>query len=136
MVMLTIRREQMEALRGAALERFRRNALIHLYEMWPRRCAELGDDVLKPMIAATIDRAMELGFEVESDALRFLDLIFFFGDRFGETPSTAWAKPLLEDARGSPGECMDALCQRAVEASKAGGPSEPAWTPASTARPA
>ena len=97
--MLVIRQEQFAALRRAQIARFDFEAYEHVQLYFPQRCEELGNQAAMQMVRDGLKRARGYGLESERDLLRYLNLLFHFGDGFELSPANAWALTLLESAR-------------------------------------
>jgi len=112
--MLTIRRAQIAVLAGPGLARFRGRASDHLRAQFPRPCAPLSDADLLAAVDHALARCADHRIELESDILRFLNLMFLFGARFDEDPAIDWAAPILARTELDPHQRMDALYAAAL----------------------
>ena len=112
--MLTIRRAQIAVLAGPGLERFRGRARNHLRAQFPRRSAPMSDEELLAAIDHALARCAHHRVEFESDILRFLNVMFTFGERFDEDPAIDWAAPILARTELDPHARMDALYAAAL----------------------
>jgi hypothetical protein len=97
--MLVIRETQISALTGAMTARFDFDALAHVQLYFSERCAALGNDRAMEWVRDGLKRARGYGFESKYDWLRYLNLLFHFGDGFELCPAHAWALPYLEGER-------------------------------------
>lgn len=97
--MLVIRQEQFAALGRAQIARFYFEAYEHVQLYFPQRCEELGNQAAIQMVRDGLKRARGYGLESERDLLRYLNLLFHFGDGFELSPANAWALPFLESTR-------------------------------------
>jgi len=91
--MLTIRPEQMDALRRYMTERFERRVFDHIRRTFPTESEELGEEAALELIRTGIERAANYGLDTEYD----------------------WARELLTDESLPPRERLDAVCQRAED---------------------
>jgi hypothetical protein len=93
--MLTIRREQMEAL--LAHQRLSM-AVTHARKFFPEQCAQLQSEELWQTARSAMKRADSYGLTAMRDALQFLDLAIALGPDFDSLP---WAREILEDRSGT-----------------------------------
>jgi len=96
--MLTIRREQMEALEAAAVRDFERRMLAHLRQFFPKHLAVLGEPTLRAVIRFGVGRGSIHGFTTEHDLCLYVDLMLLLGSLFDEDPQLPWADAILHDA--------------------------------------
>jgi hypothetical protein len=107
-----VRREQMEAYREAALRDFEGRVVEHVARCFPDRLATLGEDGLRRMIRAGVERAGVHGVVAARDVCKFIDLMLVFGVNFDR--EREWAREIL-DAKGDPFKKMRRLFGRALE---------------------
>ena len=111
--MLTIRPEQMDALRRYMTERFERRLFDHIRRSFPAESEKLGEEAALELVRTGIARAANYGLDTEYDAARFVVLMVARSPDFDtETP---WARELLTDESLPPRERLDAVCQRAED---------------------
>ena len=93
--MLTIRREQMEALGRQSLQQFEAALLEHLRTRFPTQTDGRLDPELRTMIHDGIDRATVYGITLENDVRRYVEWMVLYGPDFDRNPETAWAGDIL-----------------------------------------
>ena len=113
--MFKLRKEHLDAFETQVVRLFASRALAHVKAVWPAECRELGDPALTQIIAAGIQRAAALGFSVEHDVIRFIDLNFLLAKDFESNPLASWTKPILADRALASTAKMDRLYQRMEE---------------------
>jgi len=106
--MLVIRDEQMRAFAAAQWRDFERLAAAHLAESFPEPCASLGPEGLAAMVQHGVERARLLGFESESEILRFLNLLMVFGY---DLEQQEWVREILDHPGYSACTKMDLLTE-------------------------
>jgi len=94
--MLTIRREQMDAL--LAYQRLSM-AVTHAGKCFPEQCARLQPEDLWQTAQSAMRRAASYGLTSMRDALQFLDLAMALGPDFDSR--LPWARQILEDRSGT-----------------------------------
>lgn len=98
--MLTIRREQIEALNADMRRRFEIRMVAHVNQFFAQRCQLLGDAGVREWIVAGIERAAKYDIKAELDVCRYIDVMFVFGREFDVDPRYPWATRIL-NARAS-----------------------------------
>ena len=111
--MLTIRKEQMDALTEHMEKGFVNLTIAHLKEFWPEKCEEIGEEAVRESIHDAIDTARELGIINEYDVARYIDLIYEFDWPADEEPDTPWAEEILNDAELDGATKMDRIYEEA-----------------------
>lgn len=109
--MLTIRPEQMEALRAAQIAAFAERMREHLRSTFPGRLREFTDPALRQLINMEIPRALRYGLLMEWDIRRFLELRVLWGRDFEMFPLMREAMLILEDSTLAGREKMDRIEQ-------------------------
>jgi hypothetical protein len=112
--MLTIRKEQEEALGRDRLRRFVIQMEQHLRQFFPARCAELGDEAVREWIHHGIERAAVYGVVAERDVCKYIDVMFTCGREFDEDPKLPWAREILTAQPTYPRVKMDQLVATAA----------------------
>jgi hypothetical protein len=107
-----VRREQMEAYREAAVRDFEGRMVEHVARCFPDHFATLGEDGLRQVIRAGVQRAGAHGVVAARDVCKFIDLMLVFGEEFDR--ERGWAREILE-AQGDPFQRMRRLFGRALE---------------------
>jgi hypothetical protein len=130
---MKVRREQMEALVGLAVEAFVDDMVVHLGECFPEPCDALGPAGLRELLRIGVARAEAHGFTGEREVSLYLGLMLAFGPDFDrEEP---WARAILEDAEPEDAKArMERLHDAGVEheaREAAGGEEGQAWQQAS-----
>ena len=110
--MFKFRKEHLDAFEAQATAQFTTRVLGHVKAVWPAEAAELGDEALLESVQNAVKRAGVLGFSLEYDVTRFVDLTFILGKDFETNPLGAWTRPLLADRSMTPTAKMDRLYQR------------------------
>jgi hypothetical protein len=101
--MLTIRREQLEALRKVDVKRFEREMMQHLRSRFRPQVSTLSDDELENLIQNAVVRAASHDVTLEGDVRRFLECVAIYGIDFDVNPQHAWAGKILchDDSDGT-----------------------------------
>lgn len=95
--MLRIRSEQMQALSEQLLRKFEDRLVTHLGEVFPKRCAALGDEKVRAMVKDGTQRAQKYGVVAERDVAMYVDLMLVVRPDFDVARETPWAKPIVGD---------------------------------------
>lgn len=90
-----------------AARRFEERMNLHLRQLFPDQCRELGDDGVWDVIVAGQHRAMEYGLDSERDCAGFIDAMFLLGPSFDTDTDIPWAKSTLRE--GEPGGKVERL---------------------------
>jgi len=90
---LTIRNEQMEALRSAVEARFEKQVLAYLRRQFPGRCGALPDETLCDHVRKCIRRARGWGIMAERDICKYAVLGLVMGSDFDR--ARPWAAAIL-----------------------------------------
>ena len=93
--MLTVRREQMDALSRYSLEQFEAAMLRHLRARFPEQTVGRLDPELRKLIKEGISQAAVYGITLENDVRRYLECVVLYGPDFDRNPETAWAGEIL-----------------------------------------
>lgn len=110
--MITIRREQLDALAAPFAARFIDRAVARVQERFPAQCAALGEAGTRDAVVLALARAEQHGFGSDEELLTYLMLMFTFGRDFDTT--LEWARAALR-RRGSAGERLAHLRADAME---------------------
>lgn len=97
--MLTIRKDQIDALQKAQVIAFHKRMLEHLKRGFPDRVRRITDDDLAAMIDNQTRHALDHGIHMEWDIRRFLELALLWGSAFERFPHSQEALQILADAR-------------------------------------
>ena len=81
---MRIRHEQRDSLAHGVLARFVVHAVEHLRSQFPAVWANLSDVEADSAVRAGVARAMRVGFELEPQILRFLEVLTCYGPDFGD----------------------------------------------------
>ncbi len=95
--MLTIRPEQMEVFRKAALQKFEDKLVGHLREYAPRHSEALGGPGIRQVIRLGLDRAAAYGFTTRRTARFYLEMMYLLGSDFDTDPLLPWVAAVLTD---------------------------------------
>ncbi len=113
--MLTVRKEQMEALDRDKRKRFVNHMAEHLQKFFPKKCASLGDKQVREWIEHGIDRAQSYRIISERDVCKYLDVMFVFGKNFDCDAQLPWAAKILNLQYADPSGKVSQLFQAARE---------------------
>ena len=111
--MLTLRRDQIEALHGAGVSRFEARAVEHVRRCVPDEAAALGEDGVRALVRRAITRGREYALEDEYDFLRLLNLFLVFGPDCDTDAAQPWIGESLRERGQPPRLRMDRLMARA-----------------------
>lgn len=95
--MLTIRPEQDEAFRRAALQRFEDDMVGHLRKFAPKLCEIRGEPVVRQVIRLGIERAGQYGFTNRGPVRFYIELMFTLGCDFDTDVQYPWVPQTLRD---------------------------------------
>lgn len=93
--MLTIRQEQAETFRKAALLKFEDEMVEHLKKFAPRHWKVMGEPDGRRVIRLGIERAKKYGFTNRGPLRFYIELMFMFGSYFDTDPQYPWATAVL-----------------------------------------
>jgi hypothetical protein len=109
--MITIRREQLEALGAPFAAQFVDQAVRQIAAQFPEQYAALGERAVRAGVVHGIDRAEQHGFSSDGEVLAYLAMTFLFGHDFDS--GLPWAEAVLQQ-RGSPAERLARLQSEAL----------------------
>lgn len=95
--MLTIRPQQVEAFRHAALRGFEDDMVAHLNKFAPKHCKVIGEPAVRTVIRLGMERAEQYGFTNRGPVRFYLELMLMFGTYFDKDPQLLWASEILND---------------------------------------
>lgn len=95
--MLSIRKEQMQALRKVARGRFVNEMMMHLRRQFPEQTMELSGDDLRALVEEGMNQADEYDVELRNDIRRYLECMVVHGRDFDTNEETGWAGRILRD---------------------------------------
>ena len=95
--MLTIRKEQVEALSAAGVENFIDRAAEHVGKFFPEHVKALSGERLREDIRYGITRAASHGIVSERDVCKYIDLMILYGRDFDKDPNLPWAQSVLRN---------------------------------------
>ena len=107
--MLTIRSEQMEALKQYMLSRFERKMIAELRRCFPEKSDVMQEGGLKNLIRTGYERAKLYDITSEYDIGRFLRCLVQYGPYFGLSGETRWAEKILSDCSLKGRQKMDKI---------------------------
>ena len=113
--MLIIRREQVEAFRRAAAQRFERDLAADLRRNYPAPSSRIDDEGMIRLIRDAEKRGASYGITTERDIATLAELDFNFGAPFERQKSCEWAVPLLADQSLTPGSRLALIMDRLPE---------------------
>jgi hypothetical protein len=95
--MLQIRSEQMQSLSEQLLKKFEDRLVAHLHEVFPKRCAALGEEKVRALVKDGTQRAQKYNVVAERDVAMFVDLMMVVRPDFDVARETPWAKVVCND---------------------------------------
>lgn len=107
--MLSIRKEQMQALREVARERFVKKMMTHLRRDFSEQTRELSEKELRDLVDEGMEQASEYDLEMRNDVRRYLECVAVYGPGFDTKAETAWAGRILRDNSLSGTRKMDRI---------------------------
>src|SRR5215468_2782238 len=93
--MWTIRWDQVEAFRNAALQKFEDDMVEHLKQFAPRQWQGIGDSAGRQEIKLGITQASQYGFTNRGSVRFYIELMFMLGSYFDVDPQYHWAQTVL-----------------------------------------
>lgn len=93
--MLTLRREQVEALSESALKDFEKLMMPHLKKFYPEFVEMAGPAKVKEFIRLGVKRAASYYITAKKDVSRYIDLMASLGADFDKNPDLPWAAEIL-----------------------------------------
>ena len=81
---------------------FHEKVCEYIYQQFPDIASSLSPDVVHEYIKDDSAKAHRYGFRVESDVVRFIDLLWRIDRSFDSSPDFPWAKDILNDVRIMP----------------------------------
>lgn len=95
--MIRIRPEQVEALEKSVVPDPEARLLAYVQQVFPRRCAFLGQDVIRAAIRRARERALTHDVKSDRGQRLFVSLALLLGNGFDTDPQLPWAAALLRD---------------------------------------
>jgi hypothetical protein len=105
--MFTIRANQLAIMSAASHQRFARNAVARLREIFPKETEAMGDPEMMRRVEAGIALGEARGIRREKDVQGFLELQLHLGGELGATPDVPWVHAILQDRRRSAEERLE-----------------------------
>lgn len=93
--MLTIRADQMDIFRKAALLSFEDEMVAHLAQFSPPLYKAVGEEQMRKVIQLGINQAAQYGFTYRGPVRLYLELMLLFGSFFDTDPQYPWAVEIL-----------------------------------------
>ena len=118
--MLTLREDQIKALRGAKAAEFVERAVAFARETLPQRTEELSDEELSRLAETAIEKAVGYGLRSELDYIRYLGLMLTLAIDFDEQEPWRWVRKILEDPTLLPEEKLPEVLRRRGPRSEGG----------------
>lgn len=100
--MLTIRREQWDALGRCSSESFEERCVDWLMRNRPRDCEKFGENALRELVHTGALRCERYRITSEPDVRQFIEMMLDWGPDFDRSPDLPWAAEVL--AWDVPGE--------------------------------
>lgn len=95
---MIIRKEQMSAMKDAAVISFENRMIEHLRNLFPKHHEVLHDSGLLKVVQLGINRAGSYKIDAESPVCHYIDLMFLLGSNFDTDLQLPWAGEILRDA--------------------------------------
>jgi hypothetical protein len=108
-ILLTIRRAQLDAFRQSLTDRLYLRLVRDLRRLCLARASALSDEELKAFCAREVPAARTRAIIAEDDLLRYLVFVLRYGPGFGEGEDSAWAGAILRRADLAPHEKLNLL---------------------------
>ena len=113
--MLTIRREQIRIFQDVEFERLVRAAIEQVRKHWAHKFKKWGADQTGQNVRGALRDALRLGFETESQALRYVNVMVAMGPALAYEARHAAARRLLENTRLHPESRLDQMVAYAYD---------------------
>ena len=97
--MLTIRKEQMEALSEYKTKMFEDRVVVRVNGLFPEECEALEEPEVREIVQYGIQQAEQYGIVSEGDVCLYIDLMFVFGRDMDKDPELLWANEILNNER-------------------------------------
>lgn len=110
--MLTIRKEQKEALDAVMRANFLAKTVAHLKELFPDGVGKNPDEELVALVEDGIKRAEKYGITAEREVTLFVDLLAGLGADFTNQRQYRWVVSMLNDKDYGPPEKMELIYRR------------------------
>ena len=107
--MLTIRKQQLEALRRHMRTQFEANMVSHLRFTFPTQTKPMEGEGLRDLVQHGMARADQYGITSERDIRRYLEYMVMYGADFDIAPEMPWIGKILNDASLSVPQKLDRL---------------------------
>lgn len=117
--MLTIRREQVDALGDAMLREFERAMIVHIRTWFPAHYRVLQDDGARAMVRNAHAKATLYGMATKRAVALYLNATLMLGAHFDTDPMYAWAAEILPDTRRHPRVRIDKVTDEMLKTFKA-----------------
>lgn len=96
--MWTIRQEQVDAFRQAALQQFEDRMVEHLKVFAPKQWEVMGELDGRKLIRMGIEHASGYRFTNQGPVRFYIELMFMFGSYFDTDPQLPWVRPILSSS--------------------------------------
>ncbi len=114
--MLTIRKEQMDALSAYMRRSFEDRMVKHIVADFPQQFERLKEEGTREFVRAGVERCAGHGIDTEGGIRVIVDLLLEHAD-FDASSDMAWARKILQDAELS-GPAKVSLIEKRLEAAK------------------
>jgi hypothetical protein len=95
--MLTIRKEQYSVFEQNEILKFENPTYIHLNQLYPEQCQDLGEPRLRRMIKYGIQRAATYEIRTAESVHKYIEVMLLLGQDFDKDSNYPWAEKLLND---------------------------------------
>jgi hypothetical protein len=97
LLMLTIRKPQLQAISASRVEVFYERVRYHLAKCFPDECRAIGEATVADLVRHGVERADHYGFKSQREIVLYINLMFVFGPDFDEDTDFPWAAGILND---------------------------------------
>ena len=112
--MFVIKQEQLDAFERRGVRALQESIADHVRAFFPRQTAEMDAEALRSCVEDAVQRALGRGLELEPDICVYVDLVVVFGPGFEDDARYPWARVLVDDSPGSPGDRVHVAMEGAV----------------------
>lgn len=111
-IMLTLNKEQWDALMELKKNNHLKKIILILKEMHYEEAAKLSRDEFKLKVINGFEKARQYGFSLDEHIIEFIGLTFTWGDDFDISINTPWASEILSWKDAGPESKIRGLIER------------------------
>ena len=104
----------MAAFSAQQRERFVREMMVYLKEVYPDETKKLGDAKLRELVETGIDKSKGYNIVLERDVARYIEFMIAIAPNFDDSKETPWAKPILSERRSTAPSKLDRIADRHI----------------------